>query len=103
MDKEINKAPHYNEHPSGIECIDVVRHMNFNCGSIIKYIWRNGKKTNEDAIKDLKKAQFYINDEIKRLENLETKIPTKYERFINQLPDFNIDRPVKGVKVNVKV
>lgn len=69
---EINKPKHYNVHPSGIECIEVVRHMNYNLGNAIKYIWRAGLK--EDNIKDLKKAAFYIQDEIKRLEENEKPI-----------------------------
>lgn len=65
--EKINHPNHYNKHPSGVECIDVVRHMNFNRGNAIKYIWRAGNKENE--IEDLKKAAWYIADEIKRLEN----------------------------------
>lgn len=65
---EINKAAHYNKHPSGVECIDVIEHFNLNIGNIIKYCWRAGLKSN-DTIKDLKKAEYYIKREIKRLEN----------------------------------
>lgn len=43
----INHPSHYNKHPSGVECIDIIRHHNFNVGSTIKYLWRAGsKKTN---------------------------------------------------------
>jgi hypothetical protein len=55
-------------HPSGIETIQVTRHMNFNLGNAMKYIWRAGIKDEAKHIEDLKKAVFYINDEIKRLE-----------------------------------
>jgi hypothetical protein len=57
---------HYRRHPSGIECIDVVRHLNFNIGNAIKYLWRHMDKGT--PIDDLKKAQWYIDDEIRRLE-----------------------------------
>lgn len=63
----INPA-HYRKHPSGIECIEVTRHMTFNAGNAIKYIWRHLDKG--DPIENLKKAQWYINDEIARLEKL---------------------------------
>lgn len=63
----VNHPPHYTAHPSGIEAIQVTRHMNFNLGNAIKYIWRADLKGN--AVQDLQKAAFYINDEIKRLEN----------------------------------
>ncbi len=62
----VEHPKHYTIHPSGIECIDITRHMNFNLGNVIKYIWRAGEKGN--VIEDLKKAQWYLNDEIKRLE-----------------------------------
>jgi hypothetical protein len=51
---------------SGIECIDVVEHMTFCRGNAIKYVWRSGLKN--DEIEDLKKAAWYINIEIDRLE-----------------------------------
>jgi hypothetical protein len=60
----VNKPPHYTEHPSGIECIQVTEHMGFNLGNAIKYIWRCDLK--RDAIEDLKKAQWYIEREIDR-------------------------------------
>lgn len=56
---------HYKSHPSGIECIQVIRHMNFNRGNAIKYIWRAGLKS--DEIHDLAKAIWYLRDEIGRL------------------------------------
>ena len=62
----VNHPPHYTTHPSGIEAIEVTRHMNFNLGNATKYIWRAGLKA--DRVEDLKKARFYINDEINRLE-----------------------------------
>jgi len=60
----VHHPKHYNDHPSGIECLDVIRHMNFNLGNAVKYIWRCDLK--EDAIEDLKKAIFYLEDEIAR-------------------------------------
>jgi hypothetical protein len=57
--------PHYNAHPSGIECIEIVEHFNFNVGNAIKYLWRAGLKSSS-AIEDLRKAAWYINREIER-------------------------------------
>ncbi len=64
----VNHPPHYTSHPSGIEAIQVTRHMNFNLGNAMKYLWRAGLKDQSKTIEDLQKAVFYINDEIKRLE-----------------------------------
>ena len=68
--EKVNHPKHYNSHPSGVECLAIIRHMNHNCGAAIKYIWRNGIKPGESAVHDLKKALFYIQDEINRLEDL---------------------------------
>lgn len=65
---QVNNPQHYTAHPSGIQAIEVTRHMNFNLGNAIKYIWRAGIKNKDTHIEDLKKAIFYIQDEINRLE-----------------------------------
>lgn len=62
----INHPPHYTDHPSGIECIQITEHMNFCLGNAIKYIWRADRKG--DAIADLRKARWYIDREIQRRE-----------------------------------
>lgn len=64
----VNHPAHYTSDPSGIECIQITRHRNFNVGNAIKYLWRAGLKDDKKRIEDLKKAIFYINDEIRRLE-----------------------------------
>jgi hypothetical protein len=64
---QVNHPPHYSTDPSGIECIQITRHRNFNIGNAFKYLWRAGLKDEGKHIEDLKKAIFYINDEIKRL------------------------------------
>ena len=62
----VNEPPHYRQHASGIECIQVTEGMNFCLGNAIKYIWRAGLKG--DPIKDLEKARWYLNREIERLQ-----------------------------------
>ena len=66
MNDNVNNPKHYTQHPSGIECIEITRHMNFNLGNALKYIWRADLKN--DAIEDLKKSIWYLQDEIKRRE-----------------------------------
>lgn len=68
----VNRAEHYNSHPSGVECIDVVEHMSFNLGNAVKYIWRAGLKS-DSADQDLAKAAWYVERERKRLSKLEQK------------------------------
>jgi hypothetical protein len=64
---QVNHPTHYTSHPSGIEALQITRHMNFNLGNAMKYIWRAGIKSEEKHIEDLQKAIFYIQDEIKRI------------------------------------
>lgn len=69
MDEQtINHPKHYNSHPSGVECITIVEQFNFNIGNAIKYLWRSGLKT-ENPVEDLKKALWYVQREINRIEN----------------------------------
>ena len=63
----INRPAHYTNHPSGAECIEIAEWFSFNLGNAIKYIWRNGKKG--DRLEDLRKARWYLDREITRLED----------------------------------
>ncbi len=66
VEKEsINHPGHYNNVP-GVECIDAVAGMDFCSGNAIKYIWRHMDK--ENPVEDLKKAIWYIEERIKRIE-----------------------------------
>ena len=73
----VNHPKYYCSHPSGIECIEISRHYNFDIGNAIKYLWRAGLKKEqglsdiEKEIEDCKKAIWYINDHIKHLKNPE--------------------------------
>jgi hypothetical protein len=66
MSDMVNHPPHYSSHPSGVECIAVTRHMSFNLGNVVKYIWRADEKGSD--LEDLRKAAWYLADEIKRRE-----------------------------------
>jgi hypothetical protein len=59
---EVQKAPHYNGHPSGIEAIEIIQHMGFCLGNVFKYVWRADLKDN--ALEDLHKARYYLEREI---------------------------------------
>jgi len=61
-------------HPSyykrgGIEAIDAIEawELGFHLGNVVKYIARAGRKT-KDGLQDLKKAEWYLSREIKRME-----------------------------------
>lgn len=65
----VNHPLHYTS--GKIETIDFIEDqgLNFHRGNAVKYIVRAGKKDPEKEIEDLKKAAWYINREIARLEN----------------------------------
>ena len=65
MTDTVNNPKHYTSHPSGVECIEITEHMSFNLGNAVKYIWRASLKGKE--IEDLRKARWYIDREIQRL------------------------------------
>jgi hypothetical protein len=67
MNDNVNHPKHYNSHPSGVECIEITEHFNFNIGNAVKYCWRAGLKG--EQIEDLRKARWYIDREISRILN----------------------------------
>jgi hypothetical protein len=75
LNDNVNHPKHYTSDPSGIECIDIVKHRDFCIGNAIKYLWRAGLKeeeglTNkEKQIEDLQKAIWYINKEIELIKD----------------------------------
>ena len=62
----VNHPSHYNM--GKFEVIDVIEDWNlgFNLGNTVKYISRAGHK--DDILQDLKKALWYLDREIKRIE-----------------------------------
>ena len=65
----VNHPAHYAAHPSGVECIVITEHMSFCLGNVFKYLWRAGHKG--PALEDMKKARWYLDREITRLERTE--------------------------------
>ena len=59
----------------GLDLSRILQDLSFNLACAIKYVLRSGHKSEEGMsdkqkrIEDLKKAVFYLNDEINRIEN----------------------------------
>ena len=101
---QINHPKHYTSNPSGIECIDITRHKNFNIGNAIKYLWRAGLKEDKDRklidkqIEDFNKAVWYIVDEIHRLggrcivktDSINTCLPIDNESIIDAALNYKM-------------
>lgn len=64
----IDHPPHYTA--GGIEVIDAIEawDLGFRLGNAVKYIARAGKKDPAKTIEDLKKARWYLDREIAKLE-----------------------------------
>lgn len=109
----VNHPKHYTSDPSGIECIDVTRHRNFNIGNAIKYLWRAGLKEDKDRklidkqIEDLNKAVWYLVDEIHRLgsrctvktDSINTCLPIDNESIIDAA--LNYHEKINGQDVSI--
>lgn len=110
---QVNHPKHYTSDPSGIECIDVTRHRNFNIGNAIKYLWRAGLKEDKDRklidkqVEDLNKAVWYLVDEIHRLggrctvktDSINTCLPIDNENIINAT--LNYHEKINGQDVSI--
>ncbi len=66
--EKVNHPQYYNRHPSGVECIDIIRNYVCDIANALKYLWRAGLKGEEGLtpvakeVEDLQKAVWYIHD-----------------------------------------
>ena len=67
----VNHPDHYNH--GKIEVVDFIedQHLGFHLGNAVKYISRAGRKDADKTVEDLRKAVWYINRQIQRLECVE--------------------------------
>lgn len=67
----VNHPAHYTD--GKIEVIEFIedKGLGFHLGNAVKYIARAGKKDPSKHIEDLKKARWYLNREIERLERMQ--------------------------------
>lgn len=68
----VDHPDHYGGDQNPYEAIKVIEawQLGFNLGNTIKYVCRAGKKNPTKVLEDLKKAQWYLEREISRLESL---------------------------------
>jgi len=68
---KVDHPAHYGGKDNPYEAIKVIRawKLGFALGNAIKYIARAGKKSGESAIDDLRKARWYLDNEIESLIN----------------------------------
>ena len=68
MADNVNHPAHYTAY-QGIEVIQLTEQMNFCRGNAVKYIARAGLKDPDKEVEDLRKAIWYLEREIARIEN----------------------------------
>lgn len=83
MSDRVNHPTHYNNHPSGVEAIDVCEHLTFNIGNAVKYVMRHAYKGS--SIEDLKKARWYIERELARENRTSHVFNPKMNKYDNNL------------------
>lgn len=68
--EKIDHPAHYGGKDNVYEAIKVIRayRLNFALGNAIKYLLRAGKKSGESTLDDLRKAAWYLQNEIEELE-----------------------------------
>ena len=97
MSNNVSHPSHYNAHPAGIECIDVIRHYVCDIANAIKYLWRAGLKPEqgmddaEKEIEDLKKALFYIDDYRKNMPKTEIILIPHGKQFFKETTGYELD------------
>ncbi|MER5883110.1 DUF3310 domain-containing protein [Streptomyces sp. NPDC001941] len=64
----VHRPGHYTWLPNGVEVIDLTEHLPFNRGNAVKYLARAGRKGSGAEVEDLKKAVWYIQREIARVQ-----------------------------------
>lgn len=65
----VSHPSHYiNGWSNGAEVIDLTEHLSFCAGNVVKYVCRAGRKDPEKYVEDLKKARWYLDREIARIE-----------------------------------
>lgn len=69
MSDPINHPAHYTGFSNGAEVIDITENLNFNRGNAIKYLARAGAKDAAKELEDLRKAAWYVQREIQRIES----------------------------------
>lgn len=67
-DDNVNHPAYYTDGSIAVSDFIADKNLNFFRGNVLKYICRAGKKDPDKEIEDLKKAEWYLNREIYRLE-----------------------------------
>lgn len=87
----VNHPKHYTSHPSGIEVIEVTRHMSFDLGNAVKYMLRHNHKGSSKQ--DLEKAAWYLRDHISAFGYI-SEIPRIATQNLRTMISYTTDDPL---------
>ena len=73
QDPNMMYPEHYGNHPSGVECIEITKHLDYCTGSTIKHLWRHSQEP--APIEELRKALQYIQVRIEMYERGQVNSP----------------------------
>lgn len=90
MGDSINHPNYYGGENNVYETIKVIDAWgldeSFALGNVVKYISRAGKKDPAKKLEDLKKARFYLDHEIAKLEKKNTQVPEETTSRVHTAP-----------------
>ena len=79
MAEAVDHPAHYGGADNPYEAIKVIEAwgLGFHLGNTVKYVSRAGKKSAQTLLEDLRKARWYLDREVTRLEQLAAKARTE--------------------------
>lgn len=97
MPDNVNHPEHYTRF-KGVEVIDITEQLNFNRGNVVKYVTRAGAKAGSDEKEDLRKAEWYLRREIKRVGGKPTtNHPTDFRHSDEKKELFGVSKDIEKV------
>ena len=101
--EQVNHPTHYGGEDNTYEAIKVIESWNlgFCLGNTVKYISRAGKKDSGKTLEDLRKAAWYLDREIKKLEGdtLQAGVRSLKELLGKSIYSEPVQRPFPEVKL----
>lgn len=100
MNDLVNNPAHY-KNESGVECIEVSRHLPGNLANAWKYIYRHRMKG--QPVQDLKKAAWYLRDQAKHLGPAGDRIPDRVLADALAIIDHEPDHRLKDAMTAILI
>lgn len=98
MTEKVNHPVHYNRHPSGVEAIEIIEHMNFCLGNAFKYLFRYRLKGGHE---DINKAIWYLERQLTNPEIPPSNVPKEIQAKIDLFLSSEKNKYLKPVYENI--